>query len=38
VQLITDDGAADLYGDGTQAKDLAHPEWRKSRTTWFTVS
>ncbi|MEU3415121.1 hypothetical protein [Streptomyces sp. NPDC006658] len=38
VQLITDDGAADLYGDGTEAKDLAHPEWQKSRTTWFTVS
>ncbi|MEU7084533.1 hypothetical protein [Streptomyces achromogenes] len=38
VQLITDDGAADLYGDGTQAKDLDHPEWQKSRTTWFTVS
>ncbi|WP_251093055.1 hypothetical protein [Streptomyces sp. Caat 7-52] len=38
VQLITDDGAADLYGDGTKAKDLAHPEWQKSRTTWFTLS
>jgi len=38
VQLITDDGDADLYGDGTQAKDLTHPEWQKSRSTWFTVS
>ncbi|MFI2757356.1 hypothetical protein ACH5A3_00545 [Streptomyces echinatus] len=38
VQLITDDGAADLYGDGTEAKDLTHPEWQKSRTTWFTLS
>ncbi|WP_225822679.1 DUF3616 domain-containing protein [Streptomyces naphthomycinicus] len=38
VQLITDDGAADLYGDGTDAKDLTHPEWQKSRTTWFTLS
>ncbi|MDO0928049.1 hypothetical protein QQY24_22530 [Streptomyces sp. TG1A-8] len=37
VQLITDNGAADLYGDGTAAKDLAHPEWRKSRTAWFTL-
>ncbi|WP_373305706.1 hypothetical protein [Streptomyces filipinensis] len=38
VQLITDDGAADLYGDGTEAKDLTHPEWQKSRTTWFTLN
>ncbi|MGI5460757.1 DUF3616 domain-containing protein [Streptomyces sp. CA-249302] len=37
VQLITDDGAADLYGDGTEAKDLTHPEWQKSRSTWFTL-
>ncbi|MER6464564.1 DUF3616 domain-containing protein [Streptomyces sp. NPDC001228] len=37
VQLITDDGAADLYGDGTEAKDLGHPQWQKSRTTWFTL-
>ncbi len=37
VQLITDDGSADLYGDGTEAKDLTHPEWQKSRTTWFTL-
>ncbi|MET7679642.1 hypothetical protein [Streptomyces sp. NPDC005423] len=38
AQLITDDGAADLYGDGTDAKDLTHPEWQKSRATWFTVT
>ncbi|MFD5079407.1 hypothetical protein [Streptomyces sp. NPDC058371] len=38
AQLITDDGSADLYGDGTEAKDLAHPEWKKSRATWFTVT
>ncbi|MGV9265137.1 hypothetical protein ACWDRR_10785 [Kitasatospora sp. NPDC003701] len=38
VQLITDDGSADLYGDGTEAKDLTHPEWKKSRTTWFTLN
>ncbi|WP_372347032.1 DUF3616 domain-containing protein [Streptomyces sp. KL116D] len=38
AQLITDDGAADLYGDGTEAKDLTHDEWKKSRATWFTVS
>ncbi|MFJ4031902.1 DUF3616 domain-containing protein [Streptomyces griseoluteus] len=37
VQLITDDGSADLYGDGTQAKDLTHPEWQKSRSTFFTL-
>lgn len=38
AQLITDDGSADLYGDGTEAKDLDHPEWQKSRATWFTVT
>ncbi|WP_435800891.1 hypothetical protein [Streptomyces mirabilis] len=37
AQLITDDGSADLYGDGTEAKDLTHPEWKKSRATWFTI-
>ena len=37
VELITDDGDADLYGDGTEAKDLTHPEWQKSRSTWFTL-
>ncbi|MFJ4003438.1 DUF3616 domain-containing protein [Streptomyces sp. NPDC090023] len=37
VQLITDDGSADLYGDGTEAKDLSHPEWQKSRSTVFTL-
>nr|WP_229841165.1 DUF3616 domain-containing protein [Streptomyces brasiliensis] len=37
VQLITDDGDADLYGDGGQAKDLDHPEWQKSRSTWFPL-
>ncbi|MFJ2777620.1 hypothetical protein [Kitasatospora sp. NPDC087315] len=38
VQLITDDGSADLYGDGTAAKDLTHAEWKKSRTTWFALN
>lgn len=38
AQFITDDGSADLYGDGTEAKDLTHPEWKKSRATWFTVT
>ncbi len=38
AQLITDDGSADLYHDGTDAKDLTHPEWKKSRSTWFTVN
>ncbi|MFG3226053.1 hypothetical protein ACGF07_14895 [Kitasatospora sp. NPDC048194] len=37
AQLITDNGSADLYGDGTAAKDLTHPEWKKSRSTWFTL-
>ncbi|WSI69900.1 hypothetical protein OG599_07195 [Streptomyces sp. NBC_01335] len=37
AQLITDAGAADLYGDGTEAKDLDHAEFKKSRATWFTV-
>ncbi|MEV7415101.1 hypothetical protein [Streptomyces sp. NPDC089919] len=37
VQLITDNGSADLYGDGTEAKDLTHAEWKKSRAAWFTV-
>ncbi|GGT96531.1 hypothetical protein GCM10010289_16240 [Streptomyces violascens] len=38
AQFITDDGSADLYGDGIEAKDLTHPEWKKSRATWFTVT
>ncbi|GGV76572.1 hypothetical protein GCM10015535_08670 [Streptomyces gelaticus] len=37
AQLITDAGSADLYGDGTEAKDLDHAEWKKFRATWFTV-
>jgi hypothetical protein len=37
VQLVQDDGSADLYGDGTEAKDLDQTEWQKSRTTWFTL-
>ncbi|MFE9556033.1 hypothetical protein ACFYOD_21455 [Streptomyces sp. NPDC006703] len=38
AQFITDDGSANLYGDGTEAKDLTHPEWKKSRATWFAVT
>lgn len=38
VQLITDSGSADLYGDGVEAKDLTHPEWKKARTAWFTLN
>ncbi|MFE7563022.1 hypothetical protein [Kitasatospora sp. NPDC057500] len=38
VQLITDNGSAVLYNDGIEAKDLANPEFKKSRTTWFTVN
>ncbi|MCX4551814.1 DUF3616 domain-containing protein [Streptomyces sp. NBC_01387] len=38
AQLITDDGSADLYGDGTAAKDLTHDEWKKSRATWFSLN
>ncbi|MET9691658.1 hypothetical protein ABZY81_24785 [Streptomyces sp. NPDC006514] len=37
VQLITDSGSADLYGDGTEAKDLTHTEWKKARAAWFTL-
>ncbi len=37
VQLLTDAGAAVLYGDGVQVKDLTHPEWQKSRAVWFTL-
>ncbi|MET7527734.1 hypothetical protein [Streptomyces sp900116325] len=38
AQLITDAGSADLYGDGTEAKDLDHAEWKKPRSVRFTVS
>ncbi|MGW7380005.1 hypothetical protein [Streptomyces sp. NPDC054794] len=38
AELLTDNGSADLYGDGTEAKDLTHPEWKKSRGVWFTVT
>ncbi|MEU8775288.1 hypothetical protein [Streptomyces sp. NPDC048606] len=38
VQLVTDNGAADLYGDGVEAKDLPHAEWKKSRSAWFTLN
>ncbi|WP_411106157.1 hypothetical protein [Streptomyces sp. cmx-4-9] len=37
VQLITDSGSADLYGDGAEAKDLTHAEWKKARSAWFTL-
>ncbi|MFD6182718.1 hypothetical protein [Streptomyces goshikiensis] len=37
VQLVTDSGSADLYGDGTEAKDLTHAEWKKARSAWFTI-
>jgi hypothetical protein len=37
VQLVTDAGAADLYNDGTETKELPHNEWKKSRVTWFTL-
>ncbi|MCX4525215.1 hypothetical protein OG982_05850 [Streptomyces sp. NBC_01551] len=37
VQLVTDSGSADLYGDGTEAKDLTHAEWKKARAAWFTI-
>ncbi|WP_371588933.1 hypothetical protein [Streptomyces virginiae] len=37
VQLITDSGSADLYGDGTEAKDLTHAEWKKARAAWFAL-
>jgi Protein of unknown function (DUF3616) len=37
AQLLTDDGADDLYGDGQQAKDLSHEEWQKDRAVWFPL-
>ncbi|WP_326575819.1 hypothetical protein [Actinacidiphila glaucinigra] len=37
AQPMTDDGAADLYGDGKEAEDLSHPAWQKSRGAWFTL-
>ncbi|KOG89194.1 hypothetical protein ADK38_15635, partial [Streptomyces varsoviensis] len=37
VQVITDAGSADLYGDGTEAKELPHAEWKKSRAVWFPL-
>ncbi|MBT2541267.1 hypothetical protein J7E99_11240 [Streptomyces sp. ISL-44] len=37
VQLVTDSGSADLYGDGVEAKDLTHAEWKKARAAWFTL-
>ncbi|MEU4893191.1 DUF3616 domain-containing protein [Streptomyces sp. NPDC044780] len=38
AQVITDSGSADLYGDGTEAKDLEHEEWRKSRSVRFSLN
>ncbi|WP_349362055.1 hypothetical protein [Streptomyces sp. H27-C3] len=38
VQLITDSGSTDWYGDGTEAKDLPHPELKKTRAVWFAVT
>ncbi|KIF78629.1 hypothetical protein QR77_07650 [Streptomyces sp. 150FB] len=38
VRLVTDDGAAVLYGDDTASKDLPHTEWKKSRITTFDVN
>ncbi|MGW5334908.1 hypothetical protein [Streptomyces bauhiniae] len=29
--------AAEDNSDGTEAKDLSHPEWRKSRSTFFRL-
>lgn len=37
VQLVTDSGSADLYGDGVEAKDLTQAEWKKARAAWFTL-
>ncbi|MFD8336083.1 DUF3616 domain-containing protein [Streptomyces solisilvae] len=38
AQVITDSGSADLYGDGTEAKDLEHEEWKKSRSVSFPLN
>lgn len=36
LQLLMDQGSADLYHDGQEAKGL-NPEWSKGRSDWFTV-
>ncbi|MDA0181779.1 YncE family protein [Solirubrobacter phytolaccae] len=36
VQLLMDQGAADLYHDGQEAKSL-NPEWSKGRSDWFSL-
>jgi len=36
VMLVMDDGAADLYGTGEEAKELV-PEWEKSPSDTFTL-
>lgn len=36
LQLLMDQGSADLYHDGQEAKDL-NPEWSKGRSDWFAV-
>lgn len=38
VQLVADCGSVDWYGDGVEAKDLEHPEWKKARAVTFTVT
>lgn len=36
LQLLMDQGSADLYHDGQEAKAL-NPEWSKGRSDWFTL-
>jgi hypothetical protein len=37
VQFILDSGTFDFYQDGTEAKNLPHPEWKKCRSEWVKL-
>jgi hypothetical protein len=37
VQLVTDNGSTDWYGDGQRSKDLLNLEWQKFRTDWVAL-
>ncbi len=37
IQLLVDMGTNDFYGDGSEAKDLPHGEWKKFRSEIITM-
>lgn len=37
VQLISDNGITVYYGDGIEAKQLSHPEFKKFRSDWVAL-